>query len=227
MISLSIIVPIVNEQQIIDRFLAHLMGLEQIEKAEIIVVDGGSTDGSVDIVRRHPVTLIETSRGRARQMNAGALQARGERLLFVHADSRLPADAIAQVLAQADCAGCFRLAFDSDSWVLSSYAWFTRFDINLFRFGDQGLFLSRCLFHESGGFDESLTLMEDQEFVRRLKRIGAFRILPHPVITSARKYEIHGVLLTQLTFTLIVVLFYLGVNQRHLARLYKSVFTSA
>lgn len=226
-VSLSIIVPILNERQLIGVFLEHLLSLNGCENAEIIVVDGGSSDGCRDIVSRFPVRLIESPRGRSQQMNAGARYASGKYLLFVHADSRLPADGIQQILGnlkQARCAGSFRLAFASGNRALKLFAWCTRFDLSLFRFGDQGLFVSRQLFHQVGGFDESLSLMEDQDIVRRLRKCAEFKILPQSIKTSARKYEAHGVFYTQLTFTLIVLLYYLGVSQNVLTRLYRSAF---
>ena len=225
---LSIVVPVLNESQIIEPFLDHLLALSGHEDTEIIIVDGGSSDGCRELIATYPVALLESERGRSKQMNAGARCASGQFLLFVHADSRLPADAIQQIRAsveQDSSAGSFRLEFNSRSRVLKFFAWFPRFDLNLFRFGDQGLFVSRQLFQQIGGFNEALSLMEDQDIVRRLRRHSGFRILPQPIKTSARKYDVYGVFYTQLTFTLIVVLYYLGASQRFLTGLYRSAFS--
>jgi len=226
---LSIIVPILNERELVGPFLEHLSGLDRIADAEIIVVDGGSDDGSVQIVGNHPVTLVETGPGRSKQLNAGARQATGDILLFVHVDSRLPENAITQILSRSsrvNQAGSFRLTFDSSNWMLRSFAWFTRFDFRLFRFGDQGLFLSRRLFKHIRGYDESLKVMEDQEIVRRLSKLVDFTILPQRITTSSRKYEQHGVVYTQLAFTLIVILYYLGASQTLISRLHSNAFPS-
>lgn len=225
--NISIIIPAYNEEDIIGRTLKqiHQRGGDHVE--EVIVADGGSVDDTVDIAKNYSATVIRTPRkGRARQMNRGAACSRSEILYFLHADSIPPASFDDQVAAAVEAgadAGCFRLAFNREHPMLHFYAWFTRFDINAFRFGDQSLFIRRSLFEKIGGFREELVVMEDNEIISRIKQQGTFKILPDEVITSARKYTINGVLRLQCIFTLIYTLYHLGVSQETLVDLYQNL----
>ena len=118
-------------------------------------------------------------------------------------------------------AAASRLSFDHSHWFLRANAWFTRFNINAVRFGDQSLFVRRAVFEAAGGFGEHLLVLEDQEIVPRLRRHGRFRVLPASVTTSARKYLANGIFRLQAVFALLVLLYKLGVSQPQLARVYK------
>lgn len=223
---ISIIIPVLNEEKIIGSLIGELKSRESGFVEEIIVVDGGSTDRTVEEAKKSGVTVIRTEeRGRARQMNTGARQAQGAILYFLHADSRPPEQFDRKiketVVDKGYDAGCFRLQFDDDHPLLTFYAWFTKFDLNLFRFGDQSLFIGKKLFDKIGGYAEELVVMEDNEIVRRIKQLGTFKVLPSSVVTSARKYKDNGVLKLQLIFTVIYVLFYLGFSQEFLVDFYR------
>lgn len=155
-------------------------------------------------------------------MNEGARHAMGDILYFLHADSLPPPDFVTHITngvrAGFHC-GCFRLRFDADHWFLNANAWFTRFDIDFFRFGDQSLFVTRELFEKSGGFSETHQVMEDQHMIRRLRKLGKFIILPLPVVTSSRRYMANGIFKTQGIFILIFLLYQLGFSQRTLTRI--------
>lgn len=226
--SLSVIIPVLNEEHIIGDMLSQLLSLENRERIEIIVVDGGSEDGTKEVIQKYPVKLVSAGRGRACQMNEGAKITNSAILFFLHVDSLVPENLVslieAEIDAGSDC-GCFELAFDHDHILLSAYAWFTRLDINLFRFGDQGLFIRKEVFNEIGGFDDSLLLMEDQDIIRRAKKVGDFSLIRKKIFTSSRKYLETGIIKTQLVFTIILVLYYLGVNQETLKHFHTSIFS--
>lgn len=223
--TISIIIPTFNEAEAIAHLLRYLRQAAVEPAPEILVVDGGSTDATVALARQAGATvLLAPRKGRAAQLNHGAQQARGELLYFLHADSYPPAGFLGHLRlahAQGCAAGCYRLAFDHPHWFLRFSAWCTRLPLTVVRFGDQSLFVSRDLFARLGGYREDLLLMEDQEIVQRLRAQGPFRVLPHAVTTSARKYLANGVFRLQGIFTLIVGLYWLGVSQRRLVQLYR------
>ncbi|MCW9708754.1 TIGR04283 family arsenosugar biosynthesis glycosyltransferase [Fodinibius salsisoli] len=226
-IKLSVIIPTYNEAEVIAKTVRQVFdkGNDLIE--EVIVVDGGSSDETVSQAQQAGATVIDSpSKGRAAQMNRGAEHATGDILYFLHADSRPPANFAASIhrsITTGSDAGCFRLAFDDDHWLLTSYAWFSRFDIDFFRFGDQSLFIKREVFAQLRGFREDHIVMEDQEMVRRIKSDFSFTILDGAVVTSARKYHKVGILKLQLIFSLILTLYYLGVSQERLVGIYKGL----
>lgn len=192
---------------------------------EVIVADGGSTDQTAQIARGAGARVVHcTRKGRAVQMNAGASVAQSSVLYFLHADTLPPTSYVADILGAVESgfsSGCYRLQFDHDQWFLRANSWFTRFDVDLFRFGDQSLFVTREAFSVIGGFDESLIVMEDQEIITRLKRGGRFCLLKKAVLTSARKYLDNGIYRLQAVFLLIVVLYKLGCSQQRLLKVYR------
>ena len=119
--------------------------------------------------------------------------------------------------------GCFRLQFDTANWFLKANAWFTRFDFNVFRFGDQSLFVSKDIFTKAGGFNEKLIIMEDQEIIHRLKKYGKFTVMHQAIITSARKYTVNGIYRMQGIFFLIYFLYLIQVPQNKLTALYRGL----
>lgn len=223
--NISVIIPAYNEAGVIAETVKEVRSRGDKSVLEIIVVDGGSDDGTLEEAAKAGAKKLQSPRkGRASQMNYGAERARGSLLYFLHADSHPPAHftATIQKAAQTEYdAGCFRLAFDDNCWLLRVYAWFTRFNIDLFRFGDQSLFITRSAFFRVGAFREDHSVMEDQEMVRRIKRSSSFAVLDGTVTTSARKYRKTGVIKLQLVFGLILVLYYLGIGQDRLVVLYK------
>lgn len=222
--TISVIIPALNEEQVIGRTIAQLKEKSSGWIEEIIVVDGGSSDQTVKCVERAGATVASTDqKGRARQMNYGARQASSPILYFLHADSIPPQNFDARIVEsvqQNDPAGCFRLAFDADHPLLNFYSWCTRFDIDAFRFGDQSLYIKKDLFEQLGGFKDHLIVMEDNEMVRRIKSRESFKIIADNVVTSARKYQKVGIIRLQLIFTLIYTLFFMGYSQEKLVSLY-------
>jgi len=222
MSSISVIIPTLNEAYTLDSSLQNLFA--QPGEFEIVIADGGSSDGTMEILNDFPaVKLIRSGGGRARQMNEGAREARGEILLFLHVDTILPANAFLKIEEALEDlsveAGSFSLEFDHPGgffWILSS---FSRINHPFFTYGDQGLFLRAGTFRRIGGFKE-IPVMEDVEIQERLRRVGRFIKLREPVVTSARRYLRNGPLRQHLITTGVVLLYHLGVSPHFLGRRY-------
>jgi len=204
---ISVIIPVLNEEAIIASTLQHLWQNSSKEHIkEILVVDGGSTDATCAIAKKHGANVISSARGRAKQMNCGAKNARGSILYFLHADTLPPKHFDQSILKSVknNCeAGCFQMRFDSNSLFLQIFAWFSRINAKLCRGGDQSLFTTKEIFEELNGFNEAYQIYEDNEFIGRLYEHTPFKVLPHFVKTSARKYEKHGELKLQYHFGII------------------------
>jgi rSAM/selenodomain-associated transferase 2 len=221
---LSIIIPVLNEASNLRRLLPSLP--QTCPGAEVIVVDGGSSDETLDVLQRFLVArLVASPRGRARQMNAGAREARGEILLFLHADSLLPDGAgemIQAALADPQIVGGrFDVRLDSPRPIFRVIAFLMNLRSRLTRIatGDQALFVRRTIFGTMGGYLE-IPLMEDVEFTKRLKRHGKIACLRLSVTASARKWEREGVLRTAILMWTLRLLYFLGASPAQLHRFY-------
>ena len=194
----------------------------QPEPWSITVVDGGSTDETRERVAPF-AQVLRAPRGRARQMNTGALEATGDVLLFLHADTLLPADAFTHIRATLRNpeveAGTFRLRFDRSTPLLRFYSLCTRLPLPSICFGDRGLFVRRHVFKALGGFPD-VPIFEDLEMVRLLQRRGGFRFLPAYVTTAARRFDEYGVLRQQLRNLYLWVNYQAGVDPHRLNHLY-------
>ena len=212
---ISVIIPAYNEEAQIARTIAAVRAQgNAIHITEIIVADGGSKDKTVEAAKATgAIAVISPAKGRAAQMNYGASIAKGGILYFLHADT-LPAKGyttdIIKAVHDGYEAGCFMLGFDHAHWFLKANCWFTRFDVNAIRFGDQSLFITKEKFIQSGGFCEKHIVMEDQEIIKRIRRICRFKVIRKPVITSARKYLENGIYKTQ--GILFYYLFYVSIG---------------
>ncbi len=234
-ITISVIIPTLNEERTIAATLAHTasLGFE-----ELIVVDGGSTDETPALLESYrlktqssalsPVHWVTAPPGRARQMNEGAKASHGEILLFLHADTQLPRDAntvINRALADRRMAGGrFDVRFDRPSmWgtiISKTMNWRSR--LSGLATGDQALFVRRPIFEQMGGFAD-MPLMEDIEFSGRLKQAGATAALTATVTTSFRRWQQQGPLRTILLMWILRFLYWIGISPSHLAKWYKAV----
>ncbi len=223
----SVIIPTLDEQDLLAETLTRTatLGFD-----ELIVVDGGSTDRTVDIATRlgREVRVLTSAPGRARQMNTGARAARGDVLLFLHADTRLPDNARAAVRTALDETHCVGGRFDIQFNTLSGWARVISFMMNLrsratgIATGDQAIFVRRRLFEQLGGFPDQ-PLMEDVAFTTRLKRAGKTVALRARATSSFRRWERRGPLRTILLMWALRFLYWIGVSPVRLARWYGTV----
>jgi rSAM/selenodomain-associated transferase 2 len=217
---ISVIIPALNEARGI---LSCLNSVKtQPGEFELIVADGGSVDGTIEVVRPH-AKVIRGQQGRAVQMNSGARQATGDVLLFLHADSCLPPHVLPlleRALADPRIAGgTFMLRFDSPRLLLRLIAFLTRFEFRYFHYGDQGIFVRRSVFEKLNGFAE-IAFMEDVDFLQRLHRTGRVTLLNQPITTSARRFLERGVVRQQMMNIILVVFYLLGARPETLKKWY-------
>jgi rSAM/selenodomain-associated transferase 2 len=228
---ISIIIPVLNEARQIGALLQDLRQLPAPGTREVIVVDGGSTDATVELVRQHDqVEVVRFGRAsRALQMNAGAARARGELLLFLHADVRLPADALKLVwqalLDTTVVGGCFEFGFPAEiGWAYRLYAWGINLRTRCFQTatGDQAIFVRRTVLESLGGYRD-MPLMEDIELFTTLKRHGRVVILSPGVRVSPRRWQQHGLVRTGLLMYVLRLGYWLGFSPATLKRFFLDV----
>ena len=219
--SISVIIPTLDEAAHLGRTLARVVASDP---GEVIVADGGSTDSTLDIAKACGADIITGTRGRATQMNLAASTAKGEFLLFLHADTLPPGNYPALVRDTLNrpgvAAGAFRLELDDDLVAAPLVEGFVDLRCRWLHlpYGDQGLFLRRSLFRHLGGFPD-WPVMEDLHFVRQLRRIGEVNVTRDPARTSSRRWRDRGVVRTFLRHQLMLGAYYLGIPPAHIAKL--------
>ncbi len=251
MTKISIIIPVLNEEDGIGKLLVHLKeNSTESNISEIILVDGGSIDETKAIIKlfvsssvslraesrsersqktgldsaRPDIVLLHSEKGRAKQMNLGAKHASGSILYFLHADSFPPKNfdqLIIEEVEKENLAGCFRLQFDSNHWWLRLASWLTQFRWRACRGGDQSQFITKKLFNDIGGFDETYTIYEDNILINELYARNQFVVINKKIKTSARLYKKHGVWKLQYHFWTIYVKKWLGASADDLHNYYK------
>lgn len=219
---IGVVIPTLNEAEALPALLQDLRRV--LVPLDVVVADGGSADATVDIARSADARVVVTDTGRGKQLNAGADVARGGWLLFLHADSRLPAPARRALLVAVTNApdlgwAVFRFAIDLPGrrgrWIEAGQ----RMRERLLRlpYGDQGLLVRRDLFDAVGGFPD-LPLMEDVAMVGRLRQHAPLTVLPAPLVTSGRRHAARGPFGTGLRHTILMALYLVGVPPARLAR---------
>jgi len=224
-VSVAIVVPVLNEQRELPEFIRRLSALKA---DELILVDGGSTDGSRALLAESGLRWIASDAGRAIQMNAGSIHCNSNILLFIHVDTVIDSShvsAVRKAMADAGCVGGrFDVRLAGRHPALSVIGWFMNMRSRLTRIstGDQCIFVRRSLFETLGGFPE-LPLMEDIAFSALLRRAGRISCLKQRAITSGRRWELHGVIKTVLLMWKIRLLYWLGTPADELVLMYRHV----
>ncbi len=214
---ISVIIPTLNEEQCVGAAVVRAAAAY-----EVIVTDGGSSDGTVAVATTHGARVVTSAPGRGRQMNRGAAEAAGDTLLFLHADTLLPGGFethVARVLSGGACAGAFRLQIDSPQWSLRVIERAVNVRSRVFGmpYGDQALFLRAAIFGELGGYAD-IAAMEDFDLVRRLRRRGRIEVAEACVVTSARRWLRCGVIRTTVLNQALVLAWLGGVSADRIAR---------
>ena len=225
---ISIIIPVLNEAENIDRLLRHLTENSSSENiSEIIVADGGSSDRTVEIIKNfilRDIILISSKKGRAKQMNVGSEASTGNILYFLHADSFPPKDFdqfILDKIQKGHEAGCFRMQFDSNHWWLKLTGWLTQFNLKVCRGGDQSLFITKALFNTIGGYNENYTIYEDNILIGELYKRNQFTVINQKITTSARLYKKVGIWKLQYHYLVIYLKRWLGASAEEMLSYYK------
>ncbi len=224
---IAIVVPVFNESLVLPGLIGDLTALKQGANPdfELVFVDGGSVDGTVALIQIAGLRVINSCKGRAWQMNAGATQTTGDVLLFLHADTQLPQNALAAIksyLTGNICWGRFDVRIAGKPWMLGVVArmmnWRSR--LSGIATGDQAMFMKRSAYQAIGGFPE-LALMEDIEASRRLRQLSRPACIVSPVITSGRRWETRGVWTTIFLMWRLRWAYWRGQNPKLLAELYR------
>jgi rSAM/selenodomain-associated transferase 2 len=222
----SIIIPVLHESAIINTLLDSLGKLELDEPFEIIVVDGSPTQDTLRVITDKNIRTYTSPPGRGRQMNEGATHATGDILVFLHADTYLPSNALSLIRTtlenQKYVGGAFTLQIHPPTLFFRMNAAYTTIRSQIMRvpYGDQVIFLRKAYFEAIGGYND-IPLMEDVELMRRIKKKkGRIIILPDSVITSDRRWQQEGLFYTLLRDNIIIILYWCGITAEKLARFY-------
>jgi rSAM/selenodomain-associated transferase 2 len=223
----SIILPVLHEAGAIAAALTHLRDLQHNNAMEIIVVDGDPAGSTLRAIRDDRVVQVLSEPGRARQMNAGAAKARGEVLLFLHADTQLPQQALIRITAALTdphvVAGAFDLGFDTKRRIFRLTEKYVALRTRLTKipFGDQAIFLRREYFRTIGGYAD-IPLMEDVELMRRIRKRGdRICTIPEKVLTSPRRFEREGLLYCTFRNWALQICYRAGVPPERLVKWYR------
>ncbi len=222
---LSIIIPAYNESLNVKQLIHYLIKHAGQSVTEIIVIDGGSSDNTIEMAKNAGATVIMSPlKRRAAQMHYGASIAKGSILYFVHADTFPPASFANDILNAMDkgfAIGRYRTKFDSPKWYLKINAWFTRFDWFVCMGGDQTLFITKELYQTIGGYNTEMMIMEEFEFAKRARETVRYKIFSQATLISARKYDTNSWWRVQMANKKIVSMYRKGASQNDMVEAYK------
>jgi rSAM/selenodomain-associated transferase 2 len=207
----SIIIPTLNEQEFLPRVLDSINEFD--EDFEVIVVDGGSKDETINIARKYGVLLCSTKKGKGFQLIKGVECSSGDIYIFIHADTFLPKNAFKLIneymMDRGYKIATFKMKFDNKNLLLKVYSWFTKFDSVFSTFGDQVIVITKSFYREIGGFPE-LTIFEDVELLRKARSTTRIVKFPAYVTTSARRFRKKGVVFTQILNALYLLWYFMS-----------------
>jgi rSAM/selenodomain-associated transferase 2 len=224
-LKVSIIVPTLNEESVLEKTLTQI---QQLSPHELIVSDGGSDDDTIRIAEKFSHRLITGHTGRAMQMNAGAKEATGNILLFLHADNRLEPESYQKMLKHMEnpkwIGGAFTLCIESDKWSIKLISLLANIRSRYFglAYGDQGFFVRKEIFQNLNGFSP-IPICEDLDFYHRLRKAGSVILLKEKTHTSPRRWIKEGIVFTTARNILIAILFGLGFPPRMLTKWYLAI----
>lgn len=225
---ISIIIPTFNEEENIGNLVRYLQNIKEIDKVrDIIVVDANSIDNTVAEAEKAGAKVIASmKKGRATQMNAGAEESKGDILFFVHADVLPPQTYITDITSAINdgyAAGCYRFRFNSTRLALQITSYCTRFRGLMFSGGDQTLFIKRDVFRKLGGFNKNCLIMEDFDFILKVRKDHSFKILAKDVLVSDRKYHNNSYLRVNFANLIVFTMFLLGFSQNLMLNTYRKL----
>lgn len=218
---ISIIIPTLNEE---DSIRETLDSLQIFDKSEIILVDGGSNDATISIAESYNIKILHSPLGRGQQLQIGTNAGKGDILWFVHADTIAPPNAVFEIkkaLKDSRVAGGnFTIRFDGERFAARFLTWlYPKLNILGLIYGDSAIFVRREIYQEMGGF-KAFPIFEDLDFIERLRKIGEIVTLPEVVTTSSRRFENKSFILTFLRWTILQILYWLGVSPQKLLKIY-------
>lgn len=225
---ISVIIPTLNEADRIANSIRQFTRHRIKEFIEVIVVDGSSIDETRDRAKEAGATVLKIDqRNRAAQMNEGARLASHDILYFVHADVEVPStfyEDINHSLKMKFCSGCYRSAFDKYPGLMRLNAYLTRFNLLMFRGGDQTLFITKETFRKMNGFNEYFSIMEDYDLIKRLWKASVpFQLIQKDVVISTRKYQNNSWLRVQISNAAAMIMFRLQKNPELIKNRYRQL----
>lgn len=225
--SVSIIVPILNEENTIEKLINNLNELEG--EFEVIFSDGGSSDKTLSILNsviKNNYKIVHSQKGRAKQLNNGAKESRYDILLFLHSDSVVEKDVLIKIenFIKTNNAGCLKIKFDSRKILMHICEFFSNLRVSLrhIAFGDQGIFIKKELFNDIGMFDD-IALMEDYKLSIKLKKVSPIKAIDSYIISSARRFEKNGVIKTMICMQKLQYMFRNNEDIEKIANIYNNM----